>query len=66
MQMWIAIYLMTSVLLNIVVGVIGVFAWVELKSFMKSTHQVQYVPLSEPAGEQKPVYRDEDLKEYDI
>lgn len=66
MQMWIAIYLMTSVLLNIVVGVIGVFAWVELRSFMKSTHQVQYVPLSEPTGEQKPVYRDEDLKEYDI
>jgi len=57
---------MTSVLLNIVVGVIGVFAWVELRSFMKSTHQVQYIPLSDSPEQQKPVYRDEDLKEYDI
>jgi len=41
-------------------------AWVELKSFMKSTHKVEFVPMeSGPAAKQEPL-RDQDLNEYGI
>jgi len=42
-------------------------AWVELKSFMKSTHKVEYLPFdpTTPPLKKEPL-RDEDLNEYDL
>jgi hypothetical protein len=41
-------------------------AWVELRSFMKSTHKIEYVPLGDsPALKHEPL-RDQDLNEFDI
>jgi len=57
-----------SVLISLVCGIIGVAAWVELRSFMKSTHKVEFVPLDNdpmPALK-KELYRDQDLNEYEI
>ncbi len=31
--------------ISIIVGIIGIMAFVELRSFMKSTHKVQFVPF---------------------
>lgn len=67
MMILMACCLMISVLLSIVVGVIGVLAWIELRSFMKSTHKVEFVPMEEPVPAlKKELYRDQDLTEYDI
>lgn len=61
--------LMISVLISLVCGIIGIMAWVELRSFMKSTHKVEFVPLEQPdqmPALKKELYRDQDLNEYDI
>jgi len=50
----------------IITVTVGIMAWVELKSFMKSTHKVEFVPMeSGPAAKQEPL-RDQDLNEYGI
>lgn len=67
MTILMACCLMISVILSIVVGLIGVLAWIELRSFMKSTHKVEFVPMEEPVPAlKKEHYRDQDLAEYDI
>ncbi len=45
-----------SVLISLVTGLIGVFAFIELRSFMKSTHKVEFVPLDHNAAEAKDKY----------
>lgn len=40
-----------GVLISIVTGFIGVLAFIELRSFMKSTHKVEFVPLDHSAKE---------------
>jgi len=56
-----------NLIMCLVVGAVGVYAWVELKSFMKSTHNVQFLPLetSQPPLKHEPL-RDQDLNEYDL
>lgn len=41
-------------------------AWVELKSFMKSTHKIEYVPLGDAPTLKSEPLRDQDLNEFDI
>lgn len=43
-------------------------AWIELRSFMKSTHKVEYLPFdpTETPKLKKEPLRDEDLNEYDL
>ena len=58
-----------SVLISLVTGAIAVFAWIELKSFMKSTHKIEYIPFEpelDKAGKEKPVKEMDPLKEYGI
>lgn len=55
-----------SIILCIVVGVIAFFGWVETRSFMRSTHKVEFVPLDPKHEEQKEILRDQDLNEYDL
>lgn len=58
-----------SVITNLAVGAIGIFAWIELKSFMKSTHKIEYIPFEpelDKAGKEKPVKEMDPLKEYGI
>ena len=50
----------------IITVTVGIMAWVELKSFMKSTHKVEFVPMDNgPAVKNEPL-RDQDLNEYDL
>ncbi len=55
METWIVFCLVAS-FLSLAIGVfsciIGVWAFIELKSFMRSTHKIEYVPL-DPTGGQK-------------
>lgn len=58
-----------SVITNLAVGAIGIFAWIELKSFMKSTHKIEYIPFEpelDKTGKPKPVKESDPLKEYGI
>jgi hypothetical protein len=43
----------------------GIAAFVELRSFMKSTHKVEFVPLDN-GQMSKPIGRDKELEEYGI
>lgn len=57
-------------LINVICMIVSIIvagsAWVELRSFMKSTHKIEYVPLSDaPALKREPL-RDQDLNEFDL
>ena len=58
-----------SVLVSFFTGLIAISAWIELRSFMKSTHKIEYVPF-EPElnkkGEPMSVKDADPLKEYGI
>lgn len=58
-----------SVLISLVTGTIAVYAWIELKSFMKSTHKIEYIPFEpelDKSGKEKPVKESDPLKDYGI
>ena len=58
-----------SVLVSIIASVVAFCAWVELKSFMKSTHKIEYIPFEPPVGKDgkpKSVESVDPLKEYGI
>ena len=58
-----------SVLISIVASVVAIYAWVELKSFMKSTHKIEYIPFEPPVGKDgkpKPLEESDPLKEWGI
>jgi hypothetical protein len=55
-----------NVICMIVSIVVAGSAWVELRSFMKSTHKIEYVPLGDSPVLKKEPLRDQDLTEFDI
>jgi cytochrome c oxidase subunit IV len=55
-----------SFVLSIISGVIGFFALVELKSFMRSTHKVEFIPLDAGIIAKKEPHVDEELKRYGL
>mgnify|MGYP006377615727 CR=1 FL=1 len=58
-----------SVITSLTTGVIGVFAWIELKSFMKSTHKIEYIPFEpelDKKGNPKEIKESDPLKQYGI
>lgn len=69
MEVLIVGMMIINVMLNLAVAAIGIFAWIELKSFMKSTHKIEYVPFQpelDKTGKEKPVKESDPLKEYGI
>lgn len=57
-----------NLILCIATGSIGIAAWIELKSFMKSTHKVEFLPFDpkEEVALKKEPLRDDDLNEFGI
>jgi hypothetical protein len=53
--------------MSIIATIIGIFAFIELRSFMKSTHKVDFVPFdpSEIPLKKEPKSNDE-LEKYDL
>jgi hypothetical protein len=57
---------MVSFILSVISIVIGIIAFIELRSFMKSTHKVEFVPLDpNQVGGKEPNINDE-LKRYGL
>ena len=54
-----------SFIISIISLIMGIISFVELRSFMKSTHRVEYVPLDPKAGSAE-VNRDTELEEFGI
>ena len=46
--------------------VIGIFAFIELRSFMKSTHKVEFVPIDSGIAARKEPSVDDELKRYGL
>jgi hypothetical protein len=46
--------------------VIGIIAVIELRSFMKSTHKVEFVPLDSGVAVKREPGIDDDLKKYGL
>ena len=58
-----------SALVSIVSSAVALYAWIELKSFMKSTHKIEYIPFEpklDKKGNPEPVKEMDPLKEYGI
>lgn len=58
-----------SVLISLCTGTIAVMAWIELRSFMKSTHKIEYVPFEpvlDKSGKEKEIKETDPLKDYGI
>ena len=66
MQILTIILSMVSFILSLVFGIISFFAWVELKSFMKSTHKVEFIPLDAGIAAKKEPNVDDELKRYGL
>lgn len=61
------IFCLFQFIISIIVGAIGLYAWIELKTFMKSTHRIEYVPLDTAnVGPTKEPMRDQDLNEFEL
>ena len=56
---------MVSFIISIISLIMGIVAFVELRSFMKSTHKVQFVPMDNTA-KTNDVNRDTELEEFGI
>ena len=58
-----------NLLMFIASSSVAIYAWVELKSFMKSTHKIEYIPFEPPVGKDgkpKPLEESDPLKEWGI
>lgn len=55
-----------SFLLSLISMVIGIIALIELRSFMKSTHKVEFIPLDSGIEAKKEPSVDEELKKYGL
>lgn len=58
-----------SAIVSIASTIVAIYAWVELKSFMKSTHKIEYVPFMpelDKNGKEKAVKESDPLKEYGL
>lgn len=49
----------SAFIISIISLVMGIFAFVELKSFMKSTHKVEFVPMAQDPKAKAPTFDDE-------
>ena len=65
MQTLTIIFSMVSFILSVISMVIGIIALIELRSFMKSTHKVEFVPLDGVAAKKEPSVDDE-LRRYGL
>lgn len=66
--MMIGVMIVNSVV-SVIASVVAIYAWVELKSFMKSTHKIEYIPFEPPVGKDgkpKPLEESDPLKEWGI
>jgi len=59
------IFSATSFVLALISMIIGIIALIELRSFMKSTHKVEFVPFDGVATGKEPNVNDE-LKKYGL
>lgn len=66
MQILTIIFSMVSFILSLISMVIGIFALIELRSFMKSTHKVEFVPLDPSQAAGKEPSMNEELKKYGL
>ena len=55
-----------SLLIALVSLPITVFALIELRSFMKSTHKVEFVPYDDAIPLKKELKQDDTLEKYDL
>jgi hypothetical protein len=60
------IFSMVSFVISIISLVMGIVAFVELRSFMKSTHKVEFLPLDPSIQAGKEPKFDEELKKYGL
>lgn len=65
MDILIISFTVISFVLSIISMLIGIFAFVELRSFMKSTHKVEFVPFDEVPLKKEPKLNDE-LEQYGL
>ena len=64
--MMIGILTVINVIMFLVTGAIGIFSFIELRSFMKSTHKVEFIPLDPNMGESSKNQGYDPLKEYGV
>lgn len=50
---------MVSLIIAVISGIIGIVAFIELRSFMKSTHKVEFVPIATDNKQKAPTVDDE-------
>jgi uncharacterized membrane protein len=60
------IFSTVSAILSVLSMIIGIIALIELRSFMKSTHKVEFVPLDHNATAGKEPGMDDELKKYGL
>lgn len=66
MEIMTIIFSMVSFVLSIISMLIGIAAFIELRSFMKSTHKVDFLPLENSVPLEKEHGMDDDLKKYGL
>jgi hypothetical protein len=66
MEVLTIIFSMVSLILSLISMAIGILALIELRSFMKSTHKVEFVPLDHNATTGKEPRMDDELKKYGL
>lgn len=66
MQTLTIIFSVVSFILSLISMVIGIIALIELRSFMKSTHKVEFVPLDSGIAAKKEPTIDDELKRYGL
>lgn len=57
---------MVSFVLTIISLPFTIFALVELRSFMKSTHKVEFVPVGDSIPLKKELRQDDELEKFDL
>lgn len=55
-----------SFLMAVFSFIVGVAAFIELRSFMKSTHKVEFVPFDESVPLKKEPKMNDELEKYDL
>ena len=66
MEILTIIFSMVSFILSLISMAIGILALIELRSFMKSTHKVEFVPLDPNSVGGKEPKMDDELKKYGL
>jgi len=66
MQTLMIIFSTVSFILSLLSMIIGILAFIELRSFMKSTHKVEFIPLDAGISAKKEPSVDDELKRYGL